>query len=130
MDISEGRSLYDCPECKKSFRDKYNLQRHRKQRKKPCAPILDIEDLSKEERENPNRCRFCGRTFASYSSMRRHIRNTCKIAPRNGNTEGMEILYDHIIKKQQEQIDQQQKQISQLLSLHQPARESLELLEQ
>ncbi len=45
--------------------------------------------------------------------MRRHIRQACKIAPREGNEGGMEKLYEHTLRKQQAQIEQQRKEAAQ-----------------
>ena len=71
----------------------------------PCVPILDIQDLPTTIRDDPDldkkKCRFCGRVFSSYISMRRHVRENCKIAPtaKNG-TQGLEQLYEHTLQKQ------------------------------
>ena len=88
-----------CSKCGKSFATNQALQRHLN-RKTPCALIVDDRDLSEEKKDNPNKCKFCGRTFVTSTSMRRHIRTTCKIAPREGNTEGMEKLYLHVLQRQ------------------------------
>lgn len=107
-----------CKLCFKAFKYPRDLIRHLA-RKTPCAPILEVKDLPPERLEDPNldkkQCRFCGRVFTSYTNMRRHVRNTCKIAPneRNGNT-GMELLYNHTIQKQEERITSQQEQIKAL----------------
>jgi hypothetical protein len=82
-------------------------------RKTPCAPILDHQD---DGSVNPkNDCRFCGRGFASYNSMRRHVRNNCKIAPteRNGGA-GMKQLYDHIIRKKNAELEALKAQVVQM----------------
>ena len=110
-----------CHKCGKSFAKPTLLRRH-EQRKTPCAPILELEDLPEGTRTDPDldkkKCKFCGRVFANYVSMRRHVRSTCKIAPneRNGDT-GMEILFQHTIRQQQAQIDRQQAQIDELTAL-------------
>lgn len=97
-----------CKLCGKEFKYPKYLREHQ-QRKTPCAPILEPEDLPDEVLEDPDlnkkKCRFCGRVFANYTSMRRHIRNACRIAPnaRNG-TEGMEVLYEHTLRKQAAEI--------------------------
>ena len=95
-----------CYKCGKVFQYPTRLRRHQKQRKS-CALIIEQEDLPKGDQSKTHKCRFCGRRFSTYTNMRRHIREICKIAPnkKNGNV-GMEILYEHIIKKQQEQITQ------------------------
>lgn len=50
--------------------------------------------------------------------MRRHIRNACKIAPnaKNGGA-GMEVLYEHTIRRQQAQIEAQQVQIATMMEM-------------
>ena len=107
--MADDPAIHQCPRCERAFRDAYNLGRHLA-RKTTCAPILEPEDLPGELLEDPDlekkKCRFCGRVFSSYTSMRRHVRNTCKIAPnaKNGDT-GMEVLYEHTIRRQQAQID-------------------------
>lgn len=95
---------FRCERCDRAFADNTHLKRHLN-RKTPCAPVIDAEDLTEEQKGNPNKCKFCGRTFSTYVSMRRHIRQSCQIAPREGNPDGMEKLYDHILKKQQKDIE-------------------------
>jgi hypothetical protein len=110
-----------CERCGKEFKYPAHLIRHQK-RATPCAPILEPDDLPDDVREDPDldqkKCRFCGRVFSSYDSMRRHVRQYCKIAPteKNGDA-GMEVLYEHTIRRQQAQIEAQQKQIEQLMQL-------------
>ena len=93
-----------CTRCGKVFDLPCRLRNHEK-RKTPCSPILDEGDLPPGALEDPKidrkKCRFCGRVFASYDSMRRHVRNNCKIAPnkRNGDA-GMDLLYEHTIRRQ------------------------------
>jgi hypothetical protein len=87
-----------CEKCGKEFRDGRDLKRHLA-RKTPCAPIIETGELSKEQKELPNKCKFCGRAYTSYTSMRRHMRTACQIAPREGNSDGMEKLYEYVLKK-------------------------------
>lgn len=93
-----------CPRCGRTFELPCRLRSHAK-RKTPCARILEPEDLPAAVRDDPaareHQCRFCQRIFASYDSMRRHIRTACTIAPnaRNGD-EGMNYLYDYTVRKQ------------------------------
>jgi uncharacterized C2H2 Zn-finger protein len=114
----EGRT---CEKCGRSFRYPRDLAAHLR-RKTPCSPILEQEDLPAAVREDPDlekkQCRFCGRVFSSYDSMRRHVRKSCGIAPnaRNGDA-GMTKLYEHTIRQQQAQIEAQRVQIDQLLEL-------------
>lgn len=106
MNIIEGapdRRLC-CQKCGCVFRDNYNFGRHQR-RKTPCAPILEKDDLPPQVRDDPEldqkKCVFCGRVLSSYTAMRRHVRETCRIAPNKRNGEaGMEILYEHTLKKQ------------------------------
>ena len=114
----EGRT---CEKCGRSFRYPRDLAAHLR-RKTPCSPILEQEDLPAAVREDPDlekkQCRFCGRVFSSYDSMRRHVRKSCGIAPnaRNGDA-GMTKLYEHTIRQQQAHIEAQRAQIDQLLEL-------------
>lgn len=93
-----------CERCRKAFKYPAHLARHRA-RVTQCAPIIDREELPPEILEDPSlehkRCRFCGRVFSSYDAMRRHVRNSCKIAPNNKNGDtGMELLYEHTLQRQ------------------------------
>lgn len=96
-----------CEKCGKEFSKPYWLKVHRG-RKTPCDLILDKPGPPPKD---VNRCRFCGRDFASYQSMCRHIRTTCRIAPnqRNGQ-EGMDYLYEHV-KRQQSQLQEQKERL-------------------
>ena len=110
-----------CPRCEKTCRDRFDLMRHLA-RKTPCAPIIEHTDLPPEALEDPDleqkKCRFCGRAFSSYTSMRRHVRSTCKIAPNEKNGDaGMDILYNHTIRRQQDLLVAKDKQIEQLTAL-------------
>jgi DNA-directed RNA polymerase subunit RPC12/RpoP len=87
-----------CSKCGKEYTDPSNYRKHLA-RKTPCAPILEKEDLPEEQRDNPNRCKYCGRAFGRHSDMVTHVKKTCKIVPRNGDTSGMEKLYEHTIRK-------------------------------
>jgi hypothetical protein len=81
--------------CKAAFESSRNLQRHLA-RKRPCEPILDVPDLPPEEKDNSNRCRYCGRAYGSSSNLARHLK-CCKIA----NTgEGMERLLERTVRRQ------------------------------
>jgi len=104
---------YECDKCGKAFCDNANLRRH-KSRKTPCQPILEnnTADVS------GNGCRYCGRQFASSSSMYRHVRQYCKIA---NSDEGMEKLFNHTIQRQLARLEAQntalQDQVSELAIL-------------
>ena len=97
-----------CERCGQTFSLPCRLRSHQ-ERKTPCAPILEREDLRPEELEDPDldqkKCRFCGRVFSSYTAMRRHVRNNCRIAPNEKNGDvGMEKLYEYTARKQAERI--------------------------
>jgi hypothetical protein len=95
-------------------------------RKTPCAPILEPEDVKalydRKTLEDPDfekkKCSFCGRVFGTYTNMRRHVRNACKIAPnaKNGDA-GMEILYEHTIRRQETRIAALERQNAEILGM-------------
>ena len=74
------------------------LKRH-ELRKTPCMPILFYADLSIESQVKAHKCKYCGRTFTTATSMHRHTRTRCKIA---NSDEGMEKLLDHTLRCQLE----------------------------
>jgi hypothetical protein len=83
-----------CEACGKKFKAMCDYRRHQ-QRKTPCSPIVDpAPDTGRPS------CQFCGRTFASRDTLVRHIRNNCKIAR---SDEGMELLFEHTYKRQEEE---------------------------
>ena len=100
-DMDEQKPQFVCDICETQFSDAAHLRRH-KRRKRPCAAILDVTGLTDEQKQNPNKCKFCGRVFARKDSLTRHLQRSCKIVPRNGDTSGMEKLYEHVLKKQEE----------------------------
>ncbi len=85
-----------CPHCGKAFKYLSHYKRHLAA-KTPCVPAFAGKpqiDIGKHV------CRFCGRSFNDESSMYRHIRGACKIAPNPKNGEkGMERLYAHTLQK-------------------------------
>ena len=91
--------IHTCPTCDKEFADKSNYNRHLF-RKTSCAPILDKEDLPEAQKNNPHKCKFCGRAFSSKPHLLTHMRRVCKIAPREGNPDGMDKLYEYVLRKQ------------------------------
>ena len=115
--MSSKESQIKCEKCGVVFRDVYNLRRHA-QRKKPCDPIIDRGDAGADATQS-NVCRYCGRDFASETSMNRHIRKYCKIA---NSDLGMEKLMDHTLRRQTEE---QHKQVQQMLILQQKQIERL-----
>jgi hypothetical protein len=84
--------IYACEQCGKEFDRKQNYDRHQN-RKNACAPILETPG------EGQYSCQFCRRGFATKRSLATHIRKNCKIA---GSEEGMELLFEHTLKKQEE----------------------------
>jgi uncharacterized C2H2 Zn-finger protein len=98
---------HTCPKCSKEFTDKSTYNRHLA-RKTPCAPILDPEDLPDDKKESPHKCKFCGRVFTRAASVTAHMKKACKIVPREGNSDGMEKLYEHTLRKQQAQMEAMQ----------------------
>ncbi len=104
---------FDCLKCGKEFAKNVWLQRHLA-RKTPCALVVEKEDLPAEMREDPNLCKFCGRPFMTRTSMLRHIRTTCKIAPREGNPDGMDKLYEYTLRKQQKEIESMRAEMQEL----------------
>jgi hypothetical protein len=69
-----------CPRCGIDCKYPSYLQRHL-ERKTPCIAVVGQEDLSEEKKNLPHKCKYCGRPFTTYVSMRRHIRTACKAAP-------------------------------------------------
>ena len=90
-----------CDKCGKKFSKRAWLKRHAA-RKTPCNSILEVDELPEEKKKLPHKCRFCGRVMTTSANLIRHVRQSCKIAPRNGDTSGMDKLYDHVVKKQEE----------------------------
>jgi hypothetical protein len=120
--MADGPSTGDpsvCPRCGASCRYPSYLRRHLA-RKTPCAPILEEADVSEEALKDPDlakkQCRFCRRIFSSYTSMRRHVRTSCRIAPNEKNGDaGMELLYEHTVRKQAAQIAALEAQMQSLM---------------
>ena len=85
-------------------------------RKTPCTLILESSEDDGTLGHGKHSCRFCGRTFSSYISMRRHVRTACKIAPnkKNGDT-GMQKLYEHTIRKQEERISRLEEMMQRMI---------------
>lgn len=79
-----------CGKCGKVFQLPCLLKRHHA-RKTPCDPIVDASS------EIKNKCRYCGRSFATAVSMYRHVRQSCKIA---NSDDGMEQLMEHTLQRQ------------------------------
>lgn len=104
-----------CELCGAVFQIPALLKRHQ-QRKTPCASILDEEDLPESKRNDPNRCKFCGRVYASRASLLQHMRKNCKIIPRESNKEGSEKSHEHMLRKQQREIDALKAQVDAMIA--------------
>jgi hypothetical protein len=103
----------DCPKCGHHFIGTSDLKRHLA-RKTPCMPILEPGDLPEEQKDNPNRCKFCGRAYSRPDNLARHMKQTCKIVSRSGDTTGMDKLYEHTLRKQQAEIEALKAQVNAL----------------
>lgn len=84
-----------CSKCGRRFRRACDLRRHEK-RKTPCSPIVEPSDLPPSERAKPRACHFCGRRYKFQTGVDKHLR-VCPIA---GTRKGLDLLYDHTLKKQ------------------------------
>ena len=88
-----------CQYCHKVFKFPSHLQLHLNAKRK-CIPAFAAEPLPSPHDQNFS-CRFCGRNFTEKTSMNRHVRTSCKIAPNDKNGDkGMERLYEHTLQKQ------------------------------
>jgi len=97
-----------CYNCGTEFRAPALLLRHGN-RKTPCL----IRNVSDADVDNPKRCIFCNKIFASVGNKNKHVKN-CKI--RNS---GIKILAGKVKHEQTEQKDEEIKSL----------RERVELLE-
>jgi hypothetical protein len=91
-----GKMSPTCDICQRTFKFTRDLERHLR-RKTSCAPIIEEAPAS-----DGLGCQYCGRAFASRRTLTAHIRNRCKIA---GSEEGMELLFEHTLKKQEEALE-------------------------
>lgn len=106
-----------CCRCGKVFSVPSRLRRHN-ERKTPCAQIIQLEDLSPEERAKKYSCKFCNHRFSSSSGLSTHLRNSCKIA---NSKDGLDKLAEYTEKRQHVEQAQQmaamQAQIAELTAL-------------
>jgi len=94
--------------CGKTFKRPCDLARHKK-RKTPCETILSGA-LPGREHEAPSPslvCKFCGRVFAKAANRSRHEKDNCKITR---SEDGMEQLYAHVKRLQEESANSQELQ--------------------
>jgi len=85
-----------CPKCGRAFRYPAHLRDH-KTRKTPCAPIALQDELTETYQQKAHACKYCARRFTSLPSLKRHMRQNCKIA---NSDEGMEKLMEHTLQRQ------------------------------
>ena len=109
----EGKKFV-CEKCGAKFPKNQGLNKH-KQRKTPCSLILELEDLPDDKKELPHKCKFCGRAYSRHDSLMRHMKKSCKIVPRNGDTSGMEKLYEHVERKQEEKHARKMREIEEMM---------------
>lgn len=93
--ITGAMAKHVCAKCGAKFDFPSKLRRHM-ERKTPCAPIIDAEDMTAEYRARKYNCRFCGRRFRTQTACLNHVQNSCKIIKTPG---GMDILYEHTRRK-------------------------------
>ncbi len=92
---------FRCAYCGKEFQFQSHFTRHENAKRK-CAPTFAKRpEALCGAVQYQSTCRFCNQVFMNETSMYRHIRNSCKIAPnvRNGS-KGMDRLYEHTLQKQ------------------------------
>jgi hypothetical protein len=99
-DPVETKNDRQCHKCRREFRDPSTLRRHMG-RKRPCAPVVDREDLPPVDEAGGKclhrcHCRFCGRPYSNQNNVRRHLKS-CPIAARGER--GMDELYAHVLER-------------------------------
>ena len=95
-DPDEPKNDRQCRKCRREFRDPSPLRRHMG-RKRPCAPVVDREELPPvDEAAERCHCRFCGRSYSNQYNVRRHMKS-CPIAARGER--GMDELYAHVLER-------------------------------
>ena len=91
--------VFKCDKCGATFTTKQKMQRHL-ERKRPCEPVIYVDDQTSDESTNSNRCKYCGRTYSRPDSLKRHT-TTCRIAT---GQESKDQIYENIIRKQEERF--------------------------
>jgi hypothetical protein len=94
-DLDETKADRQCQKCRHVFRDPSTLRRHLN-RKRPCAPVVDREELPDDPADERCHCRFCGRSYSNQYNVRRHMKS-CPIAARGER--GMDELYAHVLER-------------------------------
>lgn len=84
-----------CVRCKKVFELPCRLRSHLA-RKRPCDPIVDVQ-----EGAAGLPCKYCGRRFTTPQALSRHIKHRCKIA---NSSDGMDRLLEHTLQKQNAEL--------------------------
>lgn len=114
-----------CHRCHMMFRDPSTLRRHLG-RKRPCAPVVDQEELHEEDSSKKFLCRFCGRPYSSDWNVRRHMRG-CPIAARG--EKGMDDLYTHVLEKTRQAQEREAAAVSEAKALREELEQARQQLE-
>jgi hypothetical protein len=97
-------TTYSCPTCKKSFKQIYHFDVHRK-RKYPCVkPNIN------------NTCDSCGVSFSTKSNLRKHQQNTC-INNVNDDSNDLNDSDDIVIKELYEKQIKNEEMLSKILTI-------------
>ena len=85
--IVAPKPKYQCQKCGKESTDASNYRKHLA-RKTPCTLVLEDDDLTDEQKDNPNKCKHCGRVFTRHTSMVAHMKKACKAARSDKEDDG------------------------------------------
>jgi hypothetical protein len=109
---------YKCEYCGKCFTKSNNMYRHAKYNCKVAHEIKETDisprdavNLIKDnqEKQDNNICYCCDKKFSCYSSMRRHIKNNCKVVKEKKNDK--EQIYNEL-KKLREENEKMKKELN------------------